>query len=227
MTSTLRWAKSAARLQDTSRLVRFRQLRTSRRRCFGGHAPGADIATMQQQIGLSVARRRAAPRPITACFAMMRATPDENSEVAISCALIAGGQPDVDAVLRPLLPDALAPLVVRDRDGTRVPQALELTRRVVDVGLHELFQFFLHYRSDPRAFGEVVHEDVVALLRVRPQIEDLRRGGDIFLSTLPAQVCVDCQPSGQGTVVTAQIEDKLPVVPPESAGAEFIFGKVE
>ena len=42
------------------------------------------MATMQQQIGLSVARRRAAPqpRPITACFAMMRATPDENSEVA-------------------------------------------------------------------------------------------------------------------------------------------------
>src|SRR5262245_56742768 len=195
--------------------------------CFGGYAPGANMATMQQQIGLSVVRRRAAPRPIAACFAMMPATPDENSEVAVSCASIAGGHADVNALLRQLLPDPLEPLVVRERNGTRVPQALELTRRVVDVGLHELFQFFLHHRGDPGASGEVVHEDVVALLRVRPQIEDLRRGRDVFLGALPAQVRIDGKAAGCRTVVTAQIEDKLPVVPPESAGAEFIFGKVE
>ena len=81
-------------------------------------------------------------------------------------------------------------------DRTRVSVALELARRVIDVALHNLFYFFFHDRSDPSEFGEAVHQDVVPLLRVRPQIEDLRRGSDIFLSALPALREVHGQRSG-------------------------------
>src|SRR5262249_8153344 len=51
---------------------------------------------------------------------------------------ITGGQRNVDAFLRELLPDPLELLVVRNLDGTGVAEALELARRVIDVALHEL-----------------------------------------------------------------------------------------
>ena len=52
--------------------------------------------------------------------------------------LIARWQRNVDAFLRQLVPDPLELLIVGDRHGTCVPKALELARRVLDVGLHQL-----------------------------------------------------------------------------------------
>src|SRR6516164_2516475 len=69
-----------------------------------------------------------------------RATPDDRlSKVAIPPASIARWQRDVDAFLRKLLPDPLELLIVRDRDRTGIAEALEFPRRVIDVGLHDLF----------------------------------------------------------------------------------------
>src|SRR6187551_3506345 len=96
---------------------------------------------------------------------------------------VASWQGDGDAFLFKLITDPFEPLIVRERDRTGVAVALHLTRRVLDVSGHDFLQFQLHGHAHPCPFREVVHEDVVALLRICPEIEDLRHGGDSVASS--------------------------------------------
>ena len=61
----------------------------------------------------------------------------------------------------------------------------------------------------PGVLGVVVHEDVVALLRILPEIEDLRHGRHILCGAFPAEVRVDREDAGVRAVVAAQIEHGL------------------
>jgi hypothetical protein len=63
--------------------------------------------------------------------------------------------------------------------------------RVLHVSFHQLLDIVADGYHDPGAFSPVGHEYVVALLRILPQIEHLRRGCHIFLGTLPAKICID------------------------------------
>src|SRR5262249_44945152 len=119
---------------------------------------------------------------------------------------------DVDFVFLELLLDILELLVTGDGNRPGVALTLQLARRILDEALHHLLQLLPHERARPGGLGEVGHEDVVAFLRIRPEIEDLRNGGDILLSTLPSQVGVHRQASGGCAVVAAQIEHKLELV---------------
>ena len=71
--------------------------------------------------------------------------------------------------------------------------------------------------SDPGVLGKVVHENVVALLRVLPKVEHLRHRGDIFLGAFPAEIGVHRQPACGLPVVSAKVEDGLEVAGPRSA----------
>jgi hypothetical protein len=64
-----------------------------------------------------------------------------------------------------------------------------------------------HHRPGP--LGVVVHEDVIALLGILPDIEDLRHYGDVLFGSLPAEVGVNRQAARAGAVVAAQVEDGL------------------
>ena len=73
----------------------------------------------------------------------------------------------------------------------------------------------------------VVHEDVVALLRVLPEVEHLRHGGDVFLRALPAEVGVDREAAGRRAVVAAQVEHGLVVADARRAGRQLVLGEIE
>src|SRR6476660_3397742 len=80
--------------------------------------------------------------------------------------------------------------------------------------------------AHPGGLGEVVHENVVAFLRIGPEIEDLGNGGDILIGTLPSQVGVHGQASGVRAVVAAQIEHKLEIVVADRPGQQLVLSKV-
>jgi hypothetical protein len=46
---------------------------------------------------------------------------------------------------------------------------------------------------DPGVLGAIIHEDIATFLRIPPQIKSLRRGGDIFIQSLPSKIAVDRQ----------------------------------
>ena len=128
--------------------------------------------------------------------------------VGFSCrSASAGSTPSSASCLR----TQCEPLVVRDGDRPGVAQALQLARRVLDVGLHQLVDRVADRDHRPGALGEVVHEDVVALLRIGPEVEDLRDRRDIALRALPAEVGIDREAAGRCAVVAAQVEDGLEV----------------
>src|SRR5262249_58186230 len=79
----------------------------------------------------------------------------------------------------------------------------------------------------PGPFREVVHEDVVALLRILPEVKDLRDGGDVFGPALPAKVGIDRETAGLYAVVAPQVEEELVVVPAYRTGREFVLGEIE
>src|SRR5437762_14192660 len=80
-------------------------------------------------------------------------------------------QGNIDALLLQLLPQPTELLESRDGDRAVVALALQLPRRYLNERLHHLRQFLVHDRSHPGALGEVIHEDVIALLRIGPQVE--------------------------------------------------------
>src|SRR3546814_3668601 len=66
----------------------------------------------------------------------------------------------------------LEPLVLRQRNRAAVALALQRARWVLHIGLHQLADVLIDRHQGPGPLRVVVHEDVVALLGVRPEIED-------------------------------------------------------
>src|SRR5277367_2316302 len=130
-------------------------------------------------------------------------------------------QRDVEPFLFQLVANPLESLVGRNGDRAGVSLALRLARRVLDVALHQLLDIFVERHQRPGVLGVVVHEDVVAFLRVLPEIEDLRDGGDIFLGAFPAEIAVDGETAGRLPVVAAQVEHGLEAADAHRPGAEF------
>jgi hypothetical protein len=128
---------------------------------------------------------------------------------SLQVARVAGRHRDVEPFLLQLLAHPLEPLVARDGDRSGVGLALGLARRIFDVGLHQCLDVFIERHQRPGVFRIVVHEDVVALLRVRPQIKDLGNGRDIFRGALPAEIAVDRETAGLLPIVAAQVEHRL------------------
>jgi hypothetical protein len=73
--------------------------------------------------------------------------------------------------------------------------------------------------------GEVVHEDVVALLGVGEKVEDLRDRRYVAVGALPAEVGIDREAAGVGAVVAAQVEDGLEIADPRRAGGQLVLVK--
>src|SRR4026207_817974 len=121
---------------------------------------------------------------------------------------VARGHREVDSLLPKLLPDMLEPLVFRERDRAGIALALQLARWVLDVRLHQPLDGLAdrHYRPGP--LGEVVHEPVVALLRILPEVEALRHGGDVFARPLPSEVGVHGEAAGRLAVVSPPGEQR-------------------
>ena len=111
--------------------------------------------------------------------------------------------------------------------GPSYAHALHLARRVLHIGLHQPLDGLADGHHRPGALGVVVHEDVVALLRVLPQVEDLGHDGDIFLGALPAEVGVHGQAAGRLPIVAAQVEHGLVVADAGCAGGQLVLGEVE
>src|SRR5499427_2703254 len=141
--------------------------------------------------------------------------------------LVAGGHGNVDSLLLEQLANMLEPLILAEGDRAIVGFALRLPRRILQIGLHERLDRVADGHQNPRALGVVVHEDVVALLRILPEVEDLRDSGHVFLLSLPAQVRVDRQTARGLAIVAAQIEYRLVVAHPGSAGRELVLCEVE
>ena len=121
----------------------------------------------------------------------------------------------------------MEPLDTAKRDRAGVALALQLARRILHVGLHQFLDGRVDGDHRPGPLGEVVHEDVVALLRVLPEVEDLRHGRDVLLGPLPAEVGVDREAAGGGTVVAAQVEHGLVVADAHGARRQLVLGEVE
>ena len=83
--------------------------------------------------------------------------------------LIAGGQQDIDTLFLQLLPDPLELLVFADFHRLVVARTLQLTRRILHVRFHQIRDRLVERDQRPGALHEIVHEDVIALLRVLPR----------------------------------------------------------
>src|SRR5262249_22165565 len=120
--------------------------------------------------------------------------------------LVAGGQRNGDAFLLQHFAHVLEPLVLADGDRAAIALTLLLARRVLHVGLHEGLDGIADGDQGPGALGVVVHEEVVALLWILPEIEHLRHGGHVLLRALPAQVRVHSEGARGLAVVAAEVE---------------------
>src|SRR5277367_6364132 len=127
----------------------------------------------------------------------------------VATTLVAGWEGQRKAVLLELFAHELEALILLERDRSVVRFALLFTRRILDVSLHQLLGHFVDGDKCPGVFGVVVHEDVVALLRIFPKVEDLGNRCDILLRAFPAEVAVDRESAGGLAVIAADIEDRL------------------
>src|SRR5262245_47896450 len=118
------------------------------------------------------------------------------------------GQGNADAFFCELIPYPLEVLVIRERDWAGIAVTLHFSWWILHVSSHYFFYLLLHHDAHPSPLGEVVHEDVVSLLRIGPEIEYLRDSGHVFVGTLPAQIAIDGESAGRRAVVAAQIENK-------------------
>src|SRR3546814_2446888 len=83
-------------------------------------------------------------------------------------ASVAGRQSQIEPFLAESLTDELEPLILCQRDRAAVALALQRARRVLHIGLHQLADVLVDRHQGPGPLCVVVHEDVVALLRVGP-----------------------------------------------------------
>ncbi len=122
--------------------------------------------------------------------------------------------------------DPLELLVFGEFDRAVVSRALQLAGRIFHVSLHQCLDGLADGHQRPGALGVVVHEDVVALLRILPQVEHLGHDGDILLAALPAEVRVDGETAGRGPVVAAQVEHGLVVAGAGGAQRQLVLGEL-
>ena len=87
---------------------------------------------------------------------------------------IAPGRSDIEPLLFEALLHVLESLVFLDSDGSCVALILNLPGWILHVRLHEFSRRVLNRREESRLLREVVHEQVVTLLRVGPAVEYLR-----------------------------------------------------
>src|SRR3546814_9361343 len=125
------------------------------------------------------------------------------------------------------LTDELEPLILRQRDRAAVALALQRGSRVFNIGLHQLADALVDRHQGPGALRVVVHKDVVALLRVCPEVEDLRHRGDVLFGALPALIGVDREAARCHAVVAAQVEHRLVVAHARRARGQLVLGEVE
>src|ERR1700733_346362 len=167
--------------------------------------------------------RQADPLHLTEGFA----TPAAGAASISAMLSVSGWQCEGETLLGKLVADELEALVLRYRNGSGVGLALDLARRVLRVSLHQGLDRVVDEHQDPGVFGEVVHKYVVTLLRVLPQVEHLRNGGDIALGAFPAQIRIHRQSARFDAVIAAQIEYGFVVIDARGAGGELILGEVE
>src|SRR5262245_30986489 len=126
-----------------------------------------------------------------------------------------------------LLSYELESLIVSQSNRPRIAFTLELSRRVFDISRHQFLDRIADRYHDPGALRIVVHEDVVALLRVLPQVEDLRNGSDIRFRAFPAEVGINGKTAGFRTVIAAQIEHRLVVAGAGGTRRQFVLCEIE
>ncbi len=133
----------------------------------------------------------------------------------------------MDTIFFKLLPHPLELLIVRDRNRAGIGHALEFTRRILDIGLHQILDRLADGHHGPGAFGEIVHKEVIAFLGVCIEIKDLGDGGHIFFSAFPAEVGVYGESAGGRAIIAAQVEHRFVVTDPGSTWAQLILGEIE
>src|SRR5262245_2615044 len=133
----------------------------------------------------------------------------------------------MNAFLREHVADTLEPLILGNRDRPAIAFALYLARRVLRVGLHQLFDLIADRYQFPGPLREVIHENVVALLWVLPQVEHLGNGGDILVGPLPSLITVNGEPAGRRAIVAAEIEYRLIVSDTGRTRAQFILSEIK
>ena len=75
--------------------------------------------------------------------------------------------------------------------------------------------------------GIVVHKDIVAFLRILPEVENLRHRCDIRLRPFPAEVGIHRQAAGFRAVIAAQVKHRLIVTDARRPRGQLIFSEVE
>ena len=104
-------------------------------------------------------------------------------------------------------------ILVANKCEGRLPQA----------GLAEAFALGL---GEPIPLS-AEHEDVIAFLRVGPQIENLGNRCNIFFGALPAEIAVNREASRPRAVIATQVEYELVVADANGAGRQLVLGEVE
>src|SRR5262249_34071458 len=123
-----------------------------------------------------ISHRRSPKRPRRSCSGAA----EESS--------VARGQRDLDALFGERIPHELETFVLRERDRPAVRFTLLLAGRILHVSLHQVLDRIAYRDHDPSSLRIVVHEDVVAFLRILPEVEHLRNGSHIFFGTLPTEI---------------------------------------
>src|SRR5437588_1259122 len=131
--------------------------------------------------------------------------------------LVAGRHWNVDTFLGQLFPHPLELLVLGKLDRAVIAHALQLSRRILHIGFHEFLNRLADRDQSPCTLGVVVHEYVVTLLRILPEVEDLRNSCDVLLRAFPAQIRVHGETASRLSIVSTQIETRLVVSDPRRA----------
>jgi hypothetical protein len=77
---------------------------------------------------------------------------------------------------------------LRQFDRPVITHALQFARWVIRAGFHQLDDCVRDRHPRPDTLGKVVHEQVIAFLRVLPRVKDLRHGDHIFVRKISTHV---------------------------------------
>src|SRR5262245_43609291 len=109
----------------------------------------------------------------------------------------------VDAFLLEFIPEPLESLVIGDSDRTCVAFALQFARRILNEALHHSFQLWSEYWRQPGPLSKVIHEQIIALLWISPQVKDLRHCCDVLFCALPTEIGVHRKTAGLRAIIAA------------------------
>src|SRR5262245_25005251 len=116
--------------------------------------------------------------------------------------LVTSRHRNIEALFAEFISQPLELLIFRDFNRTGVGFALKFARWIFYISLHQFPDRVADRYHDPCALGEVVHEDVVALLGILPEIENLWDSGNVFVRAFPSKIAVDRQAAGRLPVIT-------------------------